>query len=262
MRLSPETIRCYRIALTQFFNFLQKEYDKVKSSDIRLWLISLEEQHLKPKSILTKLAAVKAFYHYCLEENLLKKNPTLSINSPKLDDSLPKFLTKRQMALLQELTKNNIRDRAIIETLFATGVRVSELLNIKIEDIKWETRQIWIRNGKGKKERFVLFTYECREWLQAYLNVRTIENEYLFGSPRGGKLSIVLIDRNFREFSDKLGFKVTPHMLRHTFATYLARKNMSQSFIQELLGHVNINTTSIYTRLTDAERKKQYDQFQ
>ncbi len=149
MRFSVETTRCYKIALNQFFSYGKKEYNFVKATDIRAWLASLEERGLKPKSIQLKLTALKSFYHYCMEENFVKKNPTDSIQTPKLDDRLPKYLTKRQLVLLQELTRQDIRDRAIVETLFATGTRISELLNIRLEDIKWETRQIWIRKGKG-----------------------------------------------------------------------------------------------------------------
>lgn len=245
MRFSSETIRCYKIALKQLFSCIEKEFDKVKATDIRAWLASLEEQGIKPKSIQLKLTVVKSFYHYCIEENLVKKNPTDSIQTPKLDDRLPKYLTKRQLVLLQELARRDIRDRAVVETLFATGVRISELSNIRLEDIKWETRQIWIRKGKGNKERFFLFSYECSERLQAYLNARKIESKYLFCNQRGEKLSSSFFEKKFKEFSDSLGFKVTPHTMRHTFASYLTTKKMPKSYIQELMGHVNINSTHI-----------------
>jgi len=262
MRFSAETIRSYRIALKQFFSFCKKEYTEVKATDIRTWLASLEEKGLKPNSIHLKLSALKSFYHYCIEENRIIKNPTVTVQTPKIIDSLPKYLSKRQITLLQELTRFDSRDRAMVETLYATGVRVSEFNNIKLEDIKWETRQIWISKGKGNKERFVLFTHECLERLQVYLTQRKVESDYLFCNQKGGKLSRVFIEKKFMEFSKKLEFKVTPHMMRHTFATHLATKKMSQSYIQELLGHVNINSTRIYTRLTDSARKKQYDLYQ
>lgn len=102
----------------------------------------MEEKGLKPRSITLKIVALKSFYRYCSEENLLIKNPTLTIDTPKIDDSLPFYLSKREVALLQELTRNDLRDRAIVEALYATGVRINELLNIKLEDVKWETRQI------------------------------------------------------------------------------------------------------------------------
>ena len=259
---SSETLRTYRRSLKQFFLFCGKGFAEVKASDIRSWLASMEEKGLKQRSIHLKLSALKSFYKYCLEENKLQKNPTLTVTAPKIDDSLPYYLNKRQVALLQELTKMNLRERAIVETLYATGVRISELLGIKIEDVKWDTRQIWIRKGKGNKERFVLFTYDCAERLKSYLDTRQVESVYLFSNHRGGHLSRTFVELKFQEYSAELGFKVVPHTLRHTFAAHLAEKNMPQSHIQELLGHVNINSTRIYTRLMEHARKKQYDRYQ
>jgi site-specific recombinase XerD len=261
-RFSSETIRSYQSALKQFFTFCDKQYVEVKAVDIRAWLASMEEKGLKPRTIHQKLSAVKSFYRYCIEEGKMKKNPTDTVPTPKIDDSFPYYLDKRQVALLQELTKQDPRDRAIVETLYTTGVRVSELLAIKVEDIKWDSRQIWIRKGKGNKERFVLFTHECGERLKTHLRFQTYTSEYLFANNRGGHLSRVYIELKFRGFSETLGFKVVPHTMRHTFAAHLAEKNMPQSFIQELLGHVNINSTRIYTRLDAAARKKQYDRYQ
>lgn len=261
-RFSSETTRSYRISITQFFSFSDKAYDAVKATDVRGWLAFLEEEGLKPRTIHLKLTAIKSFYKYCMEENLLKKNPTLTVYTPKIDDSLPYYLSKRQVALLQEHTRNNPRDRAIVETLYATGVRVSELLQIKLEDIKWETRQIWIRKGKGNKERFVLFTHECAERLKTYLNYRKEESDYLFCNRHGNHLSRAFVEREFQEYAKALGFRVVPHTMRHTFAAHLAEKNMPQSYIQELLGHVNINSTRIYTRLMEHARKNQYDRYQ
>lgn len=255
-RFSSETIRSYRISLTQFFSFCEKKFDDVKPTDIRAWLSDMEEKGLKPRSIHLKLSPLKSFYQYCMEENLIKKNPTLTIHTPKKDDSLPYYLSKRQLALLQEHTKGNLRDRSMIETLYTTGVRVSELLNIKLEDVKWDNRQIWVRKGKGNKERFVLFTHECAERLKNYLSSRNIESVYLFCNQKGGHLSRVFVEKQFREHSESLGFKVVPHTMRHTFAAHMAEKNMDQSYIQELLGHVN------YTRLMEQARKKMYDRYQ
>ncbi|SFD39872.1 integrase/recombinase XerD [Bacillus sp. OV194] len=261
-RFSSETVRSYKMALNQFFSFCEKNYDEVKATDIRAWLASMEENSLKPRTIHLKLSAIKSFYQYCMEENKIKKNPTMTVHTPKKDDSLPYYLSRRQIALLQEHTKNDLRDRAIVDTLYATGVRVSELLQIRLEDIKWETRQIWIRNGKGNKERFVLFTHECSERLKTYIKNRKYENVYLFPNNRGGHLSRIFVEKKFQEFSKALGFRVVPHTMRHTFAAHLAEKNMPQSNIQELLGHVNINSTRIYTRLMETARKKQYDRYQ
>jgi site-specific recombinase XerD len=261
-RFSPETIRSYKNAIRQFFLFCKKNYSDVKALDIRAWLASLEEQGLKPRSIHLKLSALKSFFQYCMEENLSNKNPTLTVQTPKKDDSLPYYLSKHQIALLQEFTKHDARNRAIVETLYATGVRVSELIQIRQDDIKWETRQIWIRKGKGNKERFVLFTHDCAERLKTYIEQRKQKSIYLFPNNRGGHISRILVEKKFQEFSKVLGFKVVPHTMRHTFAAHLAEKNMPQSYIQELLGHVNINSTRIYTLLSEHARKKQYDSYQ
>ncbi|TXC79027.1 tyrosine-type recombinase/integrase [Metabacillus litoralis] len=261
-RFSRETTRGYKIALNQFFSFCKKDYDSVKATDIRSWLACMEEKELKPRSIHIKLSAIKSFYRYCMEENKLTKNPMLTVHTPQIDDSLPYYLSKREIALLQELTRHIPRDRAVVEALYATGVRISELLQIQLDDVKWETRQIWIREGKGNKERFVLFSHDCAERLKKYLHSREVDSRYLFSNHRGEKLSRSFVELQFRGFSKELGFRVTPHTLRHTFAAHLAEKNMPQSYIQELLGHVNINSTRIYTRLMEHARKKQYDRYQ
>lgn len=261
-RFSSETIRSYRLSLAQFFTFCPKPFDEVRATHIRAWLVDMREKGLKPRSIHLKLSALKSFYRYCLEENRIKRNPTSTVPTPKKEDTLPYYLTKHQLALLQDHTKDDLRERAIIDTLYATGVRISELLNIKLADIKWERRQLWIRKGKGNKERFVLFTYECAERIKSYLDSRKIESDYLFCNQRGEPLSRVYVQHKFREYSESLGFKVVPHTMRHTFAAHLAEKNMKKSYIQELLGHSNINSTHIYTRLNAQARKRQYDQYQ
>lgn len=261
-QFSSETIRSYKLALAQFFSLSQKNYDEVKARDIRNWMEDMTDRGLKPRSVQQKLAALKSFYRYCLEENRIKKNPTLMVKTPQKEDSLPSYLTKRQLALLQELAIDNSRDRAIVESLYATGARISELLSIRLEDIKWETRQILIRKGKGNKERPVLFSHECAERLKHYLNIRKMNSEYLFSNARGQPISRHVVQLLFRRYSETLGFKVTPHTLRHTFAAHLTEKGMDFTYIQELLGHANINSTRIYTRLMNQERKKQYDHYQ
>lgn len=261
-RFSPETIRSYKIALSQFFSYCPKNVDEVKARDIRNWMAAMTEKGLKPRSIQMKLSALKSFYQYLMEENKLNKNPTSNVRRPKKEDSLPYYLNKRQIALLQELTRVSPKERAIVETLYVTGVRISELLNIKIEDIKWDSRQIWIRKGKGNKERFVLFTHDCAERLKTYLKQREVESKFLFSNKSGGPISRCLVEMQFRKYTETLGFRVTPHTMRHTFAAHLAEKGMDFSYIQELLGHASINSTRVYTRLMDDARKKQYDQYQ
>ncbi|SFM33728.1 tyrosine-type recombinase/integrase [Salibacterium qingdaonense] len=261
-RFSQETKRSYHLSLHQFSAFSGRSFSEVKPLHIRAWLADLTERGLKQRSIHLKLASVKSFYRYALEEAWVVKDPTVHVPSPQIEDSLPHYLEKRELAALMEWTKGHPRERAVIEMLYTTGVRISELLNIHLRDIKWDARQVWIRPSKGNKERFVLFTTECAERLKHHLATRHTASPYLFENPKGEALSHVYVEQRFRDYSEALGFKVTPHTLRHTFAAHLAVKDMPQSYIQELLGHVNINSTRVYTRLRETERKKQYDQYQ
>ena len=263
-RIAKETTRCYKIAIRNFFFNCPVEFDEVKPKDVRAWLFKLDEKGLKSRSIHMKLAAVKSFYKYCIEENLLQKNPTLQVPAPKIEDSLPFYLDKAVLIQLMELAKDDLRDRALLETLYTTGVRISELLNIKKEDIKWDLKQIWIRKGKGTKERYVFFTSECAARLKAYLDKRNVDSPFLFANPWGKPLSRTWAEKKFQKYSELLNSecKITPHVMRHTFGAHLAEKDMPQSYIQELLGHVNINTTRIYTRLNTQARKKKYDNYQ
>ena len=261
-RFTKGTIKVYRMSINQFFKFINKGYDNIKRIDIRQWYAYLDEKELKPRTVRNKLSALKSFYNYLMEENLVEKDPTKNIDFPKIEDSLPIYLDKRQLAQFMELTIDNQRDRVIIEMLYATGVRISELLDIKVSDIKWDTRQIWIRKGKGNKERFVLFTPECAERLKVYLEHNKIGSEYLFTNKSGKPFTTTYIELIFRKYSKELGFRITPHIMRHTFAAHLSEKGMPISYIQDLMGHENINTTRIYTRLSDKARKNQYDSLQ
>lgn len=261
-RYSKDTVRGYGIALKQFFSFIEKEFDTVKRGDIRKWHASLDEKGLMVRSIRLKLAALGSFYKYLMEENLIKKNPTVNLDLPRLDDSLPKYLTKIQLAQLFELANGDLMGRVIVEMLYSTGVRISELLNMKKSDVKWDTRQIWITKGKGNKERFVLFTQECAERLKVHLRDTKINSTYIFANTRGNPLSRYFVEVMFQNYSKVLGFRVTPHTMRHSMAAHLSEKGMPLSYVQDLLGHKNINTTRIYTRLSNDDRKKQYDNYQ
>jgi len=264
MRLTESTRKGYGHALREFFATCSVGYDEVKAKDIRGWMAKLDERHLKLGTIQTIIVAVKSFYRYCMEENLILKNPCVNIRSPKRNDWLPVYLDKEAFTKLREISKNELRERAMIETLYATGVRISELLNIRLEDIEWGTRKIWIHKGKGNKERFVLYTGDCEAWMKEYLAKRKLESPYLFINRWGRPLNRNRVSVLFQKYSQTLNLeiKITPHTLRHTFAAHLAEKGMPQSYIQELLGHVDINTTEIYSRLNVLARKKQYDQYQ
>lgn len=248
IRFSSETIRGYKISLKQFFVFCEKNYDVVKPTDVQAWIAHMEEKGLKTKTIYLKLAALKSFYLYCVEENTVTNNPTLITYSIKRDDLLPHYLTQSEVKRLLELEKNEVKEQAIVETLYSTGLRLRELLNIKLVDVNWEKRQISIRQGKRDRNRFVYFTNGMAERLKAYLELRQEDSEYLFSNQRGEMLSRNFVENRFKAYSKALEFRVTPHSMRHTFAARLAQKNAPQIFIQELLGLVTYNRNRIYNR--------------
>ncbi|OWZ83386.1 tyrosine-type recombinase/integrase [Natranaerobius trueperi] len=244
---SHETARVYRIALNQFFSYCKKDYDKVKRKDIREWLKELNEKELKPRSRKNKLMAIKSFYNYLFEENLIEVNLPSTVEGPQIDDDASKSLSRTQLKELMELVKNKPRERALVDVIYFTGVRISECLNIRLEDIKWDVRQIWIRKGKRNKERFVLFTSECEERLKNHLKNKKVDSPYLFSNRYKKPLTCQWAQKFFRKCSKELGYKVTPHILRHTFAVHLAEKGMEDEKLQLLLGHKNINDLKTYT---------------
>ncbi|KJS15379.1 MAG: hypothetical protein VR69_13580 [Peptococcaceae bacterium BRH_c4b] len=262
LKFAEGTVKRFWIVLRQFFAFCPKEYGVVRASDVRVWLANLDQSGKAPATICLCLTALKSFYRYCREENLVANDPTVNIKPPRLSDRLPVYLQRDELTRLKEMAKDNLRDRAIIETLYATGVRLEEFINIRLEDINWDDRQIIIPNGKGKKGRIVLFTSECAERLKEYLGSRQDEIPNLFlnkwGSPLQGRRLHGLITG----YAQKLGKRITPHTFRHTFAAHLAEKGMPLPCIQDLLGHDNIKNTRIYAQLCANARKKQYDRYQ
>lgn len=261
-RYSDLTIYTYKLILKHFFEHCKKEYDEVKKTDVKLWQVSIFNQGAKPRSVRTYLAAVRAYYKYLIEENLVAVNPARGIKLPKNNDLLPRYLEKKDVAILLEHIKNEPRERMVVEMMLDTGTRISELLNIRKSDIKWDSRQIWIRKGKGNKERFVLFTPECCERLKKHLSIYNNDSPFLFSNKRGNHLSRDWATKFFGKLSKALNLKVTSHMLRHTFAVHLTLKGMPLNYLQILMGHDDINSTKIYTKLNGVARKAEYDRCQ
>ena len=264
-RLVKHTIDTYLLSYQQFFEACKLDYDEVTAKDIWAWLSTLNDQGYKISTLRFKLMSLKSFYLYCMEEGLLSKNPTLTIPLPTIRDyenSIVKFIEKSTVTSLMELTRGKLMEQAIIATLYATGVRISELVHIQLADIDWDSRRILIRQGKGKKDRFVLFTIECAERLKAYTS--THGGPYLFSVSRNRPLSSEWVRKRFRGYTLalKVDHPITPHTLRHTFASRLAQKKMPLEGIQELLGHEDIRTTQYYAQLNSIATKSQYDYYQ
>ncbi|SFD39919.1 integrase/recombinase XerC/integrase/recombinase XerD [Bacillus sp. OV194] len=261
-KLEKNTLEGYKISIRLLLSFSKKAYNEVTTRDIRNWLAHLEEDRYKISTIRTKMFGLRLFYQYCLEEELIAHNPVEAIPLPNNEDKLPHYLTMDQLTQLKLLSEGNLKQRAVIEVLYSTGTRISELINMKLEDIQWSERMIRIPKGKGKKERIVLFTKDCSEHLNAYLNVRRDDLPYVFLNGNGtGAIDNHNIQVWFRVFQKKLGFYVTPHTLRHTFAAHLVMKGMPLECIQALLGHDKLQNTHIYTRLYSQAQKQMYDEW-
>jgi integrase/recombinase XerC len=220
-------------------------------------------------SIARKLSAIRAFYRYLLREKVVSTSPLATTSSPKLDKRLPSFLTPDEVKQLLEAadlsTPLGQRDRALMELLYASGLRVSELVNINLEQVNIDTCEIRIQ-GKGSKERMVLMGNPAVEALRTYLNQgrpNLIGKKYtnaLFLNRYGGRIIERRVQRILEKYAGLAGIdkRVYPHLLRHTFATHLLDGGADLRVVQELLGHANLSSTQIYTHVTRSQAKRVY----
>jgi len=262
---SDNTLNAYINDLYYFKLFVKKDLDKVTYEDVRDYLEYLNLQKEKPSSVKRKISTLKAFYKYLYINGYIDKKdyPMNKISSPKLDKRLPKFIYYNDLLeMIRESSndKDGIRDRLIIEMLYATGVRVSELVNIKISDIDFDNKRIVVM-GKGAKERIVYYGEYAEEVLRKYIDTHNVHNnDYLFLNSKGYKIT----DRGIRYIIDnimqRLSVKVhvTPHVLRHTFATDMLNNGCDIKVVQELLGHSSLKATEIYTHVTNERLKEVY----
>jgi integrase/recombinase XerC len=256
-----------------FFQFLRlKKVSSLREVDkhiIRDYLSYLMQQGLVKASIARKLSAIRSFFRYLVREELLSTNPIQETSSPKLDRRLPEFLTIDEIKRLLETpdltTPQGQRDRALLELLYASGLRVSELVKLNLEQINLETREIRVW-GKGSKERMVLMGKPAAEALTAYLNQGRPK---LLGKKRtsalllnryGERLTERSVQSILEEYANIIGIekRVHPHMLRHTFATHLLDGGADLRVVQELLGHASLASTQIYTHVSKSQAKKVY----
>ena len=263
---SSHTILNYRIDLEEFAGFLGKTpIENVEYPDLRRFLAQLKGRNLKPRSLARKLSSLRSFFKFLQREGVIKSNPAKLLVTPKLDKPLPHFMSEEESVQLIEAPKtgkiNSPRDRAIFEILYSTGIRVSELVGLNVDDVDFIGNIIKVM-GKGKKERMVPIGDTALNALKEYLDKRRVDNKFIFVNKNGTRLS----DRSVRNIINKyileqaMAQHVSPHMFRHSFATHLLNHGADLRSVQELLGHVNLSTTQIYTHLTTEKLKKVYDQ--
>jgi len=267
-KYSKHTINSYKIDLLELYDFTN-DLINIDNVIVREYLDYLYSKKLKRNSISRKISSIRSFYNYLLNEGIIKTNYFKEINKIKKDGSLPKYIKDNDLEkLFNYFDKEKVLDQRnllILEMLYATGIRVNELVNIKLNDIDYYKKSIKII-GKGKKERIVFYGSFCEDILDLYLHNGRQEllkspNEYLFLNKNGTRLSSRYIGKMLDNIIRKceVEYHISPHTLRHTFATDMLNAGADLISVKELLGHSSINTTSIYTHVTNEQIKKVYE---
>ena len=266
---SSDTIESYRNDIVGYFDYIKKEGLKFIDMDyetIRFWLMYLNDMGNVSSTISRKISALRGFYKYLLNKKVIDNNPFSLVSLPKKQRTLPRFFYYNELELLFQVPNLNSalgqRDRLILEILYATGTRVSELVNIKIDDISKDEIRIL---GKGNKERIVRFGDYAEDVLELYLKdgykkLNKSNSKYLFLNNNGMPLTTrgvrYILDNIIKKTT--LDKKISPHMIRHSFATHLLNEGCDILTVQELLGHESLTATSIYTHVTNERLKEVY----
>jgi tyrosine recombinase XerC len=263
---SPHTLINYRLDLEEFLTFLSgKSIESTDYLTLRKFLAELRNKNSRPRTVSRKLSSLRSFFKFLHREGLIKANPASLLMSPKLDKTLPKFLSEEEAAKFVESpaadSEDNYRDKAILETLYSAGIRVSELVGLNVENVDLIGSVIKVF-GKGKKERLVPIGAPAVNAIKDYLDIRHSNGSALFLNKQGKRLT----DRSVRNIVYKyikrsaINHEASPHTLRHSFATHMLDHGADLRSVQELLGHASLSTTQIYTHLTTDKLKKIYDQ--
>ena len=266
-KYSNNTILSYMNDLNNFNNFIQKNIIKVNKNDV-LKFIEFERTKKDVRSVSHSLTVIRNFYNFLIIENIIKENPTDKIDSPKLKKSLPTVLSKEEVDDLLNIELNNkydYRNKAMLELMYATGMRISELINIQMEDINLNNSCV-IVNGKGNKERKIPFDEITTYYLEKYINEYRKQflkkiNNYLFLNCFGEKISRQAFFKTIKSLAIKKNIhkNFSPHTLRHSFATHMVENGADLRSVQILLGHSDISTTQIYTNISNKFIRENYE---
>ena len=265
--VSPHTLKAYTQDLKEFDSFVDKKPKNIDNLDIRTFLASLYNRNLKKSTISRKLASIRSLFKYLHKEGYVRSNPAKLVSSPKVPKNLPKFLTIDEVFSLvdtpQGETFKPTRDKAILELLYSCGLRVSELTSLDISDLDIKETIIRVK-GKGRKERIIPIGTKAMEAIRNYLPERISlkkKSPGLFLNNRGGRLTQRSVRRILLHYSRMINLTgdLSPHTLRHTFATHLLHEGADLRSIQELLGHSSLSTTQKYTHLDIRQLTEVYD---
>jgi integrase/recombinase XerC len=270
-RFSEHTIKSYTTDLKQFTSFLLSEFqiideiNEISFQIIRTWIASLLEKGINPRSVNRKISTLKSYFKFLIREGELVENPMMKVVAPKSKKRLPVFIEEDQIAsLLNEVQFEEgfvgQRNKLIIELFYVTGIRLSELINIKISDVDFNNQSIKVL-GKRNKERIIPLSSNVVNDLNVFIE-NNQQNKYLFTNLEGNKLYNKLVYRLVNKYIGEISSvnKKSPHILRHTFATHMLNNGADINAIKELLGHANLSATQVYTHNTIEKLKTVYKQ--
>ncbi|MGN0253890.1 MAG: site-specific tyrosine recombinase XerD [Lachnospiraceae bacterium] len=270
---SENTVLSYNRDLTKFIKYLRTNkitsLDKVEEKDLEKYIKELNDNGFKSATVSRNIASLKAFFHYLNNEGVLNNDPTKSLKSPKIEKKIPEILTTDEVfALLEQPSGDSpkeIRDKAMLELLYATGIRVSELINLETSDVNLKTSSILCRDGS--KSRTIPYGKKAKDALTRYLEgareaiVDNKESTILFANCSGQKMSRQGFWKLIKHYAKKAGIEsdITPHTLRHSFAAHLVENGADLRSVQEMLGHSDISTTQIYANMSHSHIREVYN---
>jgi integrase/recombinase XerC len=270
-KFSPHTVKAYRQDIQQFFDYFEENNMAVDKNTIRDYISVIFLRTKNKATISRKIYALKSFYGYLVKQGKLAKNPFDAVSSPKNEKKLPEILTENEMSAfldkLPEETFLQVRNKAVFEFLYATGLRISELVNLRITDINFTDDMVRVL-GKGKKERIVPFNEQAKSMLLKYLDRARLQFkkpvDYIFLNAWGRKITEraieLILHKTFIEMMES-NKSVYPHLFRHSFATHLLQRGANLRVIQELLGHESLSTTEKYTSLNYSDLLNVYKKY-
>lgn len=274
--LAENTMISYRRDLNQYVTYITKEkgitkWNEVTRGDILSFLYHLNDQGKSPATISRTISTIRAFHQFLIREKIVQADASLHIETPKLDRMLPEVLTAKEIDRLLSIEDTSvlaIRNKAMLELLYATGLRVTELVTLKVSDLHLTMGFVRVF-GKGSKERIVPLGEMAKDQIEVYLEtsrpllVKNQAEQMLFVNHHGRPLSRQGFWKIIKQVARDTGLtkEITPHMLRHSFATHLLENGADLRAVQEMLGHSDISTTQIYTHITKTRLKDMYDQF-
>lgn len=262
------TLKNYMLVLTNFFNAVKKSVADVTANDIRVYFHMYQEQRkIKNCTLESMRHAFNSFFSWCYAEEYIPKDPMKRVKQIQFEAKERLFLEPIELEMVREACEN-IREKAIIDFLFSTGARVSEMCNVKLTNVDFTNRTVFIERGKGGKSRTTYLNAEAIVSLKAYLKSRNDNSPYLFthlynleGDGKLSKKSVEVIIRNLAKRVPSITKDVTPHVIRHTAATIALRNGMPVEQVKELMGHSNINTTMIYAKVNKEDVKRSHSKY-